>query len=156
MIIAIVLIGCLIVAVFGIKIIRTMLHIEKKSNQDNTTKDEPITKEEYHPQDEEVKESGGKEIIPNNQTDHQDDEFFDYSGYMRNKPSRPSIPDDMDLSGDFADDFEYIPSSPDTNYLSRYANPKKKAEKGTLAQNLQELPQELKVLMLSDIFDKLF
>lgn len=151
----VVLVVCLIVAVFGVKIIRTMLHIEKKSNQDNSTKDEPIVKEEYHPQNEIVKENEGKEISPDVQTDHQDDEFFDYSGYMRNKPSKRSIPENMDLSGDFADDFEYVPSSMDNGFFNRNPKPKKKDD-NTLAQNLQELPQELKVLMLSDIFDKLF
>ena len=155
MIKVIVIVVCLIVAVFGIKVIRTMLHIEKKSNQDNTTKDEPIVKEEYHPQDEISNGGEKKEVSPDIQTDHQDDEFFDYSGYMRNKPSKPSIPENMDLSGDFADDFEYIPSSMDNNFFNRYSKPRKKKD-DTLAQNLQELPQELKVLMLSDIFDKLF
>lgn len=84
-------------------------------------------------------------------TDHEDEEFFDYSRHMRNRKKRKPV--DFDLEGEMADDFEYIPSSPDFSYLHNHRPPKKKP---TLEKSLNEMPTELKVLMLSDIFDRKF
>lgn len=84
--------------------------------------------------------------------DDMDDEFFDYSSHMRNRGKR-RMPDDFDLDGDFADDFEYIPNSSDFSYLHHRKN---KEEKKPLNKSLNELPDEIKAIMLSDIFDRKF
>jgi hypothetical protein len=83
-------------------------------------------------------------------TDSIDDEFVDYSQYARKSKGRRRRPIDFDLDGEMAD--EYIPSSEDFSYLPRRQKPKKKP----IAKELNDLPTELKVLMLSDIFDRKF
>ena len=86
-------------------------------------------------------------------TDFNDDEFIDYSNHMRNGKSRPT-PEDFDLDGDSADEeFEYIPNAPDFSYLQ---NRRQKAQKKTLEKSLNELSDEMKVLMISNLFDTKF
>lgn len=149
MIVAIVIVGSLIVLLFGIKVIRTLLKIEKKSNQP-TPEPQPEPKvEEYQPTD----ETPPIEETPHTLTDHTDDDFFDYSSHIRNRKPAPHTPE-FDLDGDFADDFEYTPSSPEFNYTNRHIKPN--TDEKSLADNLLDMPEALKVLMLSDIFDKLF
>lgn len=150
MIIVLVIAGSLVLLVFGIKLIRTLLKIEKKSNK-TTPEPEPEIKEEEYKPVETPAPADENTIQP--LTDHTDDDFFDYSSHIRNRKSQSYMPD-FDLDGDFADDFEYTPSSPEFNYTNRHTKPK--TEEKTLADNLLDMPEALKVLMLSDIFDKLF
>lgn len=84
-------------------------------------------------------------------SDFDDDEFLDYSNHMRNRKIR-DIPEDFDLDGENADDdFEYIPSSPDFSYLQN-----QKPKKNTLKRSLNGLSDEMKVLMISNLFDTKF
>ena len=85
-------------------------------------------------------------------TDHADDEFFDYSAHMRNRKGR-EVPIDFDTDGDFADNFEYEPSSPEFDFLHKH-QPKPKPK--NLPQTLNELPDEIKALMISGLFDPKF
>lgn len=149
MVIVLVVLGCVVLLVFGIKLIKTMLSIEKKSKQTPPQQSESAVVEEYHPADKPVKDEQNKELA----TDHVDEDFFDYSSHVRNRNPKPYVPD-FDFEGDFADDFEYTPSSPEFNYTSRHVKPKQ--DEKSLADNLLDMPEALKVLMLSDIFDKLF
>lgn len=88
--------------------------------------------------------------------DDVDDEFADYRRHARSRGRRRGMPADIDLDRDLADeDFEYIPDSPDFSYLEhRRREPKKPTP--TLKESLNDMPTELKVLMLSDIFDRKF
>ena len=159
----------LVAVVFVIRVIRTMLKIEKQSNKED--KAEPVAEQEYTPTDTAVDmRSSAANIVTDMSTntatddsvynfdsqtgftDHADDEFFDYSAHMHNRKGRrrQSTPD-FDLDGEFADDFEYQPRNFD--YLANRRPPKKKKSVST---ELNELPTELKVLMLSDIFDRKF
>lgn len=150
MIVALVIVGSIILLVFGVKVIKVLLSIEKKSNA--TPPPEPIKEEEYTPT-EQPAEPTNTEVKPDLVTDHADDDFFDYSSHIRNRKPKSHTPD-FDLDGEFADDFEYTPSSPELNYTYRHTKPK--PSENTLADNLLDMPEALKVLMLSDIFDKLF
>ena len=60
---------------------------------------------------------------------------------------------DFDTQGDFADNFEYEPSSPEFDFLHRH-QPKPKPK--TLPQTLSDLPDEIKALMISGLFDPKF
>lgn len=83
-------------------------------------------------------------------TDNIDNEFIDYSNFAHNNKGRRRQHIDFDLDGELAD--EYIPSTPDFSYIPRRAPQKKQP----IRTQLNELPTELKVLMLSDIFDRKF
>lgn len=173
----------LIATVFVIKIIKTMLKIEKQSNKKGKADKESAKdiatapKEEYVPEkgaidlnsssntimtdmsvDSGLKEDGQDYYQPSGFTDSVDDEFKDYSAHARkhSKGRRRQAPDDFDLDGDFADEFTedipYIPASPEFGYLRGGSKPKRQP----LKKELQDMPTELKVLMLSDIFDRKF
>ena len=174
--------GILIATVFVIKIIKTMLKIEKQSNKKDkaskeSAKDEPNVKEEYVPEkggidltsssntimtdmsvDSSIKDDDQDYYQPSGFTDSVDEEFNDYSAHARkhSKGRRRKPPVDFDLDGDFADEFTddipYIPASPEFGYLRGEG----KRKKQPLKKELQDLPTELKVLMLSDIFDRKF
>ncbi len=173
--------GILIATVFVIKILKTMLKIEKESNKkDNKDSAQANTahaeKEEYEPQnsaidlnsssntimtnmsvDSGIKDEGQDYYKPSGFTDSVDDEFKDYSAHVRkHSKGRRRQPVDFDLDGDFADEFNtdipYIPASPEFGYLRGNDKPKRQP----LKKELQDLPTELKVLMLSDIFDRKF
>ena len=172
--------GILIATVFVIKIIKTMLKIEKQSNKKDkaskeSAKDAPI-KEEYVPEkgaidltsssntimtdmsvDSSIKDDEQDYYKPSGFTDSVDDEFKDYSTHVRkHSKGRRRKPVDFDLDGEFADEFTddipYIPASPEFGYLRGEG----KRKKQPLKKELQDLPTELKVLMLSDIFDRKF
>ena len=157
-----------IVTLLAIRIIKVMI----KSEKDSKKSDKPATEEkaeEYVPQSTSSNVSASDSAMPmadfNNEpkkdssqdnyfTDHADDEFFDYSNHMhsRGRRRKPKF-DDIDLDGDMADDgFEYMPSTPEFGYLQDRELKRKKP----LKKELNELPTELKVLMLSDIFDRKF
>ncbi len=160
----------LIVVVLVIKIIKVMLKTEKESKQKEAA--EPIKEEEYKPEqvpaDMRSSSAGivtdmSNNVNDNNDTeydfdmsgfsDHDDEEFFDYSSHMHNHKNRKrkNMPD-VDLDGEFADDFEYQPTNFD--YLTR--EPRRQNKKKPVSTELNELSTELKVLMLSDIFDRKF
>ena len=162
----------LLVVVFAIKVIRTMLKIEKQDKQ--STKEEVQQQEEYIPEEVPIDvHSSSAGIVADMSTktsenentaeydfnsmtgfsDHDDEEFFDYSAHVRNhKGRRRPKQMDFDLEGDLADDFEYQPSN------FGYLNPqmRKSNKKKPVSTELNELSTELKVLMLSDIFDRKF
>lgn len=168
-------IGAVLLTCIVIKIIKVMLKAEKDSNQKSSSKDE-TTQEEYIPEERPIdihSASSGVPITDMSSKDKEveadfvnsvlddmpisdsgfidsiDDDFDDYSKFAHSK-GRRRPPIDFDLDGDFAD--EYIPDSPDFNYLPRRRPQKKK----TIEKELNDLPTELKVLMLSDIFDRKF
>ncbi len=145
----------LIVLVVAIRILKVMLHTEKASKP--IDKDEP--EEEYIPIKEDEVDLAPPQIpneienLSNGFGDSLDDEFSDYSKYAHNR--KPSAPIDFDLEGDYADDeFEYIPNRPDLDFFPQRRV--KKKQKPTIEQSLNDMPTELKVLMLSDIFDRKF
>ena len=85
--------------------------------------------------------------------DSNDDEFADYSNHMRNR-TRSDLPKDFDIEGDKADDdFEYVPSSPEFSYLHTH---QQQSKQKTLEKSLNELPNEIKALMISNLFDTKF
>lgn len=156
-----------------IKVIKTMLKIEKQDKSDEQ-KPEPKVEEEYKPSDVPVdigSSSAGIVTDMSNSdsydktgaeyqfdsssgfSDHADEEFFDYSAHMRNRKGRRRRDlSNVDLDGEFADDFEYQPSN--FEYLNPQRN--KSVKKKPVSTELNELSTELKVLMLSDIFDRKF
>jgi len=166
----------LVATVFVIKIIKTMLKIEKESNKTEKVEENKV-EEQYQPQQTQIDLSSSSATIitdmsnnpkelaevkdeeiygmPSGFNDKFDDEFNEYSRHAHNRKGRRRIPDNFDLDGDFADELsdgsEYIPSSPDFSYLHN-----RKKQKQPLKKELQDLPTELKVLMLSDIFDRKF
>ena len=82
--------------------------------------------------------------------DEADDEFGDFSNFAHNlKGRRRQPPTDFDLEGDLAD--EYIPDGPDFSYIPKRRQPKNKS-----TTSINDLTTEMKVLMLSDIFDRKF
>lgn len=173
----------LLVTVLVIRIIKVMLHTEKQAKQEETKSVEPPAEytpeqapvdlhassstislsdmpeqnvdnaSEYKPLDNELMNEA---IEDTGFSDNIDDEFADYRRHARNRRGRRRMPVDIDLEGDMADeDFEYVPDSPEFNYLQpRRREPKK--NKPTIKQSLNDMPTELKVLMLSDIFDRKF
>ena len=160
-----------IVVVIAIRIIKVMIKTEKDDKQASA----PAVKEEakeYVPQEvapdiqsassavpmadfnDNANLDDAMEYKPTGFTDHLDDEFFDYSSHLHSRKSKKRNEVDFDLDGEMADDdFEYIPSTAEFGYLPMTPpKPKKK----TLEKSLNEMPTELKVLMLSDIFDRKF
>ena len=174
---ALLIIGIVVLTWFVIRIIKVMLKTEKESKK-IVNEDKVEAKPEYIPEEKAIdihSATGGipitdmsnntredeidfvnsimddfDEPISSNFTDDLDDEFEDYSKFAHGSKGRRRKPVDFDLDGEMAD--EYIPSSPDFSYL-----PKRQAKKRQpLSTELNELPTELKVLMLSDIFDRKF
>lgn len=161
----------LVVVVLVIKVIKTMLKIEKQDKQE--VKEEQ-KQEEYVPNETPVDmRSSSASVVtdmsnnadfdkgqaeynfdnPTGFSDHADEEFFDYSSHVRNRKGRRRPPkQDFDLDGEFADDFEYQPSN--FNYLNPQR--RKSNKKKPVSTELNDLSTELKVLMLSDIFDRKF
>lgn len=158
-----------LLTLFVIKIVKVLLKIEKDSNKKDADKEPKLsTPDEYTPDAPEINTHSSNasvltdmsakpsenldmpKISESGFTDDADDEFLEYSKHMRKKGKRrPTI--DFNFEGDMADeDFEYIPDSPDFSYLH---NRPKKNKKPT---SLNDLPDEIKVLMLSDIFDRKF
>lgn len=147
-----------------------MLKIEKASNKADKTEDSGKPVEEYTPQDASIDiHSSNASIVTdmsNNEKsvdgkydmqdsgfkDDFDDEFEDYSRFARGGKAKNYPPIDFDLDGEFADDLEYIPDSPDFSYLHH----RKKKEKKPLNKSLNELPDEIKAIMLSDVLDRKF
>ena len=160
----ILIIVSIIVLIFVVKIIKVMLKSEKESNQSKPTVD--IVEEEYKPNDVAIdihssntsvvtdmsnKPEQYNESENNMFNDSLDDEFDDYRQFARNNKGRRRIPKDFDMDGEYAD--EYIPSSPEFSFL----NPSKpRKTKKSIETELNNLSTELKVLMLSDIFDRKF
>ena len=174
------IVGVTIASVFVIKIFKTMLKIEKESNKKNKATKEPAKesehaeKEEYKPQESAININSSNSTImtdmsvegavkddnndyyqPSGFTDSVDEEFKDYSQHARNSKGRRRKPVDFDLDGEMADEFDdsvpYMPASPEFGYLNS-GKPKRQP----LKKELQDMPTELKVLMLSDIFDRKF
>ena len=178
------IVGAGLITFVVIRVIKVMLKTEKES-KNNTTPDKPETIDDYKPQTPAMDINSSSASAPvvdfsaptktngeaihtdfadlfsddfSNLTgtgfnDRIDDEFGDFSRHMHTRKGRRRKPVDFDLDGDMADsDFEYIPGSPDFSYLNkRQPKPKK-----TVERELNELPTELKVLMLSYIFDLKF
>ena len=169
-------VGLLIATIFVILFIKYMLKIEKADKKSSETPTEP--QEEYQPQDTHVdihSASGGVPLTdmsskpveehkssdliddvpdlpmpPSGFMDDLDSDFADFSDFAHKSKGRRRKPVDFDLDGDLAD--EYIPDSPEFSYLPKRQPQKRKP----LSTELNELPTELKVLMLSDIFDRKF
>lgn len=167
-----------VVTIFVIALIKFMLKAEKDSKKADISTAEQV-KEEYKQEEAPINIHSASGAIPvtdmsskaqednfindiiddvpdlpmpmgnNGFFDDADDEFNDYSKFAHNSKGRRRQPD-FDLEGDMAD--EYIPDSPDFNYLPR----RRQTKKQPIEQSLNELPTELKVLMLSDIFDRKF
>ena len=176
------IVGVVLVTFVAIRIIKVMLKTEKESNKPTENKSQ--SSEDYHPDKTAIDISSSSASGPvvdfttpakpqgaintdfddlfsddiSNMAgvgfdDKADDEFADFSHHMHTRKGRRRKPIDFDLDGDMADsDFEYIPGATDFSYLNkRQPKPKK-----PLSNELNELPTELKVLMLSDIFDRKF
>lgn len=173
------IIGLSVLTIFVVAFIKFMLKTEKdiKKSDSKASEDKPV--EEYTPEERPMDIHSASSVIPitdmskhdakaeqdfindimadfdapissNGFMDNIDDEFADYSKFAHNSKGRRRKPIDFDLDGDMAD--EYIPSSPDFSYLPK----RQKQKKQPLNKALNELPTELKVLMLSDIFDRKF
>ena len=146
-----------------------MLKVEKESNKQSKGKEEVNQSAEYKPEDAGIDiHSSNSTIVtdmsskpaedfnydaPTGFTDSVDDEFDDYSRHARKSGRRRKPPIDFDLDGEMADDFEYTPGSPDFNL---FPEQRRRQDKKQTVQSLNELSTELKVLMLSDIFDRRF
>jgi len=164
----------LILIIFAVRVIKTMLKIEKDSKKPSDNQEDTVKQEEYVPENSGVDIRSSSATImtdmsskANDETsdfdfpkmsesgfyDDLDDDFTDFSQYAnsyKGRGSRDFDDLDFDLDGDFAD--EYIPSSPEFSYIPR-RQPTRKKEVST---ELNEMSTELKVLMLSDIFDRKF
>ena len=162
----ILIVAVTVVIEFAIKLLKKIFKSNKKSKKEQPTKEE-VKQEEYVPQGAEMDlhssdatvmtdmSSKGKmdNVSDTGFYDFADDEFMDYSKYARGG-KRSSMPDfDFDLDGDVADDDFYMPSSPDFSYVKNLRPTTRKKE---VKAELNELSTELKVLMLSDIFDRKF
>lgn len=163
----------IIVAIFVIRIIKVMLKTEKDSKNSGKV-EQSVEETTYTPADTSIDVGSSSNSIVTDMSadaknldnvkaeydfdmangngflDEIDTEFEDYQKYARGGPRR-SLPPDFDFDGDMAD--EYIPDSPEFSYIPPRRNTRKKKSVST---ELNELPTELKVLMLSDIFDRKF
>jgi len=163
----ILVIAVTVVIVFIAVLLKKVFKFKKKSKKDQPAQEE-VKQEEYVPQGAEMdlhssnstvmtdmSNSGSKmdNVSDTGFYDFADDEFMDYSKYARGG-KRPPMPDfDFDLDGDMADDDFYMPNSPDFSYVKNLRPTTRKKE---VKAELNELSTELKVLMLSDIFDRKF
>ena len=168
-------VGCAVAIIFVILLIKYMLKTEKDSKKQETVTESENIQEEYKPQNVPVDTNSVSSGVPvtdmsvnpidnndlledmpdfpmssNGFMDDLDDDFADFSDFAHKSKGRRRKPVDFDLDGDLAD--EYIPDSPEFSYLPK-RQPKKRKP---LSTELNELPTELKVLMLSDIFDRKF
>ena len=163
----------LVLIIFAIRIILVMLKTEKESKPDK--KPQKIEDKTYTPVNAPINVgSATNSIVTDMSTDAKnldnvkaeydfdmpddngfldelDDEFADYRAYARSGSRKTDIPTDFDFDGDRAD--EYIPDSPEFSYIPPRRNPEQKKPVST---ELSEMSTELKVLMLSDIFDRKF
>ena len=171
-------VGVLLATIFVVLFIKYMLRTEKESKTSTEQKAETV-EEEYKPQnhvdihsasagvpvtdmsakpiDEYKPHSDVIDDVPDlpmppysGFSDDLDSDFADFSDFAHKSKGRRRKPIDFDLDGDLAD--EYIPDSPEFSYLPKRQPQKRKP----LSTELNELPTELKVLMLSDIFDRKF
>ena len=138
-------IGVIVATIFVIRVIKVMLKTEKESKKaEESTKVE--SQAEYVPQDAPIEiHSSSNSIVtdmsvkPQSTTlnempnisnsgfsDFADDEFMDYSSHMHKSKGRRRKPIDFDLDGEMADNFEYMPSSPEFGYLGNYKQTRKK------------------------------
>jgi phage pi2 protein 07 len=159
--------GLFLLTFFVLKIIKTMMKIEKDSNKKEQKNEQT---EEYAPMDTQInthsnsdsivadmsvkpkEEKSELKVSENGFLDNIDDEFLEYSNHAR-KSGRRRQPVNFDLEGDMADeDLEYIPDAPDFNYIINNRPKKRKP----IHSELSELPDELKVLMISNLFDTKF
>lgn len=141
-----------------------MLKTEKDSNKPAETKPEEVSEpyKEFDAKDTAISTGSGTNNIVTDMSDHSkdefgslfyddlDSEFNDYRRHARKNSNSNPFPDGFDFEGDRSD--EYIPDSPEFSYIPRRQQPKKKPIK----KELNDMPTELKVLMLSDIFDRKF
>lgn len=165
-----------VATIFVIRIIKVMLKTEKQSKSTEQPKAEQsaeyvpentaiditssnsniVTDMSVKPNNDLSKSTGNyDEMSGNSFLDELDTEFADYSAHLKNRKNKRNSTDfsDFDLDGELADDFEYMPN--DANFV--YPNRKPPTErKKSIDRELNELPTELKVLMLSDIFDRKF
>ena len=154
----------IIVILFVIRIIKVMLKSEKDSNKpaENNTEEVSEPYKEFDAKDSAISTGSGSSNIVTDMSDHSkdefgsafyddiDNEFNDYRRHARQNNNRNSFPEGFDFDGDRSD--EYIPDSPEFSYIPRRQPSKKKP----IDKELNEMPTELKVLMLSDIFDRKF
>lgn len=150
----------IIVSVFVIQIIKVMLKAEKESNKTSETSDTNQSSGSFNAQDAAISTGSSinnivtdmsehaKDDYTNTFYDNADSEFKDYSHHAKKNSNHNSIPEDFDFDGERSD--EYIPDSPEFSYIPRRQPPEKKP----IERELNDLPTEMKVLMLSDIFDK--
>ena len=174
------IVGLTIATIFVVAFIKFMVKTEKDSKKSDKSEKEETVVDEYKPEERHIDIHSASSAIPITDMskhddakaehdfindimadfdtpissggfmDDMDDEFADYSKFAHNSKGRRRKPIDFDLDGDMAD--EYIPSSPDFSYLPK----RQKQKKQPINKALNELPTELKVLMLSDIFDRKF
>ena len=154
----------IIVAIFVIRIIMVMLKSEKDSNKPVEVKPEQASEpyKEFDAKDSAISTGSGSSNIVTDMSEHgkdefnssfydnADNEFNDYRRHARKQTNYDPFPDGFDFEGERSD--EYIPDSPEFSYIPRRQPPKKKPIK----KELNDMPTELKVLMLSDIFDRKF
>lgn len=154
----------IIVVIFVIRIIKVMLKSEKDSNKPVETNQEQVGEpyKEFDAKDTAISTGSGSNNIVTDMSEHVkdefgsafydslDNEFNDYRRHARKNSKRNQFPEGFDFEGDRSD--EYIPDSPEFSYIPRRQQPKKKP----IDKELNELPTEMKVLMLSDIFDRKF
>lgn len=178
--------GALLIALIVVKIIKAMLKAEKESNKQQTNKQESennnlntpeldidkpivedsssnidtsvdtnspeISKEDWEEFNAKMREFDSL-MADGGFTDHEDEEFFDYSKHLRNRKNNVKPPVQMDLEGDLADNFVYEPSAPELSYLNTH---RQRNIKKSTKTSLNNLPDEIKVLMISNLFDKKF
>ena len=152
----------IIVTVFVIRIIKVMLKAEKDSNNPQSQPEQTEVYKEFSAKDTSISTGSGSNSIVTDMSNHPKDEFGsafydsldkefnDYRRHARKPSSNNSFPDGFDFEGDRSD--EYIPDSPEFSYIPRRQQSKKKPIK----KELNDMSTEMKVLMLSDIFDKKF
>lgn len=167
----IILLVALVVTIFVVRVIKVMLKTEKESN--NPTPETKNDDKAYIPEKSSIDvgsatnsivtdmsadaknldnvkaEYDFNDPIDNGFFDEIDADFDDYRKYARSSGGRRRMPDDFDIDGDRAD--EYIPDSPGFEYIPPRRNQRKKK---SISSELNEMSTELKVLMLSDIFDR--
>lgn len=153
----------LIVAIFVIRILKIMLKAEKDSNKLDEVQPDNSTYNTFDANNTSINTGSGSNNIVTDMSNHsqdefgstfydnQDTEFNDYRRHARKNGKDNSFPEGFDLEGERSD--EYIPDSPEFSYIPRRQQPIKKA---SIKKELNELSTEMKVLMLSDIFDKKF
>ena len=155
----------IVVTVFVIRIITTMLKAEKHSNKaaETPTTNDAETYKAFDASNTAISTGSGTNNIVTDMSEHEKDnfgsqfydnldkEFNDYRRHARKNSNQNSFPEGFDFDGDRSD--EYIPDSPEFSYIPRR---QQQSKKKPVDKELNELSTEMKVLMLSDIFDKKF